>query len=427
MQGSTSAAPPPDAGGLPRRRVAVVVQRYGEGLLGGAESHARQFVDAMRPHHEVVVLTSCAESGATWAMAYAPGPGEVGGVPVLRFSHPPRNEGGRARVPRRHKLRFLLRRWLALWGRPLVPPPRGHDRLDGHEFLRRQGPCCAGLLEHLKDSAARYDVVVFFTTLYHPTAEGLPLWGRRSVLVPLLHDEKAMYLPWFHRVYAAPAVTLYNTDAERRLARRLYGASAPAGSIAALGLVAGPPPADAALTRARLGLPARYVVYLGRIEKGKGCVELDRAWRGLGDRVGDAVLVFVGKGSAPIEASARVRLTGFLTDTERDAVLSGALALVMPSRYESLSMVLLEAMAHGVPVLANAECEVLEEQVRRSGAGAAYRGRRALQRGLLQALERGESERARLAEAGRRYVREHYHPERVAQRWLQAVEQAAAA
>jgi glycosyltransferase involved in cell wall biosynthesis len=407
--------------------VAVVVQRYGQGLLGGAESHTHQLVEALRPHHEVTVLTSCANDGATWAMAFAPGPDRVDGVEVLRFAHPPRNEGGRARVPRRHKLRFLARRALALLGRPLVALPQGDDRLDGHEFLRRQGPCCVGLIEHLRDSAERYDVVVFVTTLYHPTAEGLPVWGRRSVLVPLLHDEKAMYLPWFHRVYAAPGVTLYNTDAERRLARRLYGAHAAEGSVAAVGISVPALADDAAVMRQRLGLPARYVVYVGRIEKGKGCVDLHRAWLALGSRVGDAALVFVGKGAAPIRASKNVLLTGFVSAAERDAIVAGALALVMPSRFESLSAVLLEAMAQGVPVLANADCEVLLEQVQRSGAGAAYRGQRALQQGLLQALARDDAERAALGAAGRRYVDANYRPDLVAGRWLDAVQAAAGA
>lgn len=410
---------------MPRRRVAVVVQRYGDGIAGGAEWHARSFVEAIAPHHDVTVLTSCAHDAATWAMHYAPGEERVGGVAVRRFAHPPRHEGGRARVPLSAKWRF--------WAGPLldalritrVAQPDGDDERDGHLFLRRQGPTCDGLLPALRDGG--FDVAVFFTALYHPTAEALPAWGARSVLVPTLHDEKPMHLPWFHRVFAAAGTTLWNTAAERRLARRLYGASAGEGVLCGAAVAVEPPSAEViAAARARHRLPARTLVYVGRIEKGKGCAELLAAWQALGDRVGDAALVFVGRGALEIPDAERVRCTGFLGPAERDALIAGAHALVMPSRLESLSLVTLEAMALGVPVLVNGRCEVLVEQVQDSGAGHAYRGLRALRQGLLDALARPADERARLGERGRRFIAERYAPGRVHAKWLAAVEQACA-
>jgi glycosyltransferase involved in cell wall biosynthesis len=125
-----------------------------------------------------------------------------------------------------------------------------------------------------------------------------------------------------------------------------------------------------------------------------------------------------------IEPSARVRLTGFVGGPERDALVAGAAALVMPSRHESLSLVLLEALALGVPVLANARCEPLADHLRLSGAGDGYRGARELLAGLLDALARSDAERARLGAAGRRYVQARYAPAVVEAAWLDAVERA---
>jgi glycosyltransferase involved in cell wall biosynthesis len=61
---------------------------------------------------------------------------------------------------------------------------------------------------------------------------------------------------------------------------------------------------------------------------------------GEGERVRDAA------GGHPVE------LTGYLPDDEMDALMRGADALVHPSLYEGFGLVLVEAMARGVPVLA---------------------------------------------------------------------------
>lgn len=422
-----AAAPPVVAtapSAWPRRRVAVVVQRYGDGLLGGAEWHAASLIEALSGHHDVTVLTSCARDATTWAMHYAPGESIEGGVRVRRFAHPPRNQGGRAKVPLRHKLRFLAAPLLDALKRVRVALPRGDDRLDGHEFLRRQGPWCEALIETLKHGQAEFDAVVFFTALYHPTAEGLPAWGRKSVLVPTLHDEKAMHLPVLHRVFASAGQILWNTAAERRLALRLYGDSASGpGSVVGAAVRTMPPwPAQIAQARQRYGLPARYVVYVGRVEIGKGCAELLAAWRALGPRVADSALIFVGQGAMKIREMPNVKMTGFVDPGERDALVAGASALVMPSRHESLSLVLLEAMALGVPVLANGRCEPLKDHVAASGAGESYGNSRELLDGLLRALARDEATRTKLGNAGKDYVFANYGAETVKRRWLDAVE-----
>lgn len=410
----------------PRRRVAVVVQRFGAGGVGGAEWHAAQLVECLRERHDVTVLTSCARDPMTWAMELEPGATMEGGLRVHRFAHPRRNAAHRARVPLRHKLRMASKGlWDAL-GVPRVGQPTGADLGDGHDFLRQQGPACAGLLDELERGKAQYEAVVFFTALYHPTAEGLPLWGARSLLVPTLHDEKPMYLPWFHRVFSAAGVTLFNTRAEAELARRLYGPSVGASRIVGAPVAVSPPESAAIdAVRARYKLPERYLVYVGRIEKGKGCAKLLQAWERAASAAPGAALVFVGKGSMSIAESAQTRCTGFVSDAERDALVAGAAALVMPSRLESLSLVLLEATALGVPVLANGRSEVLAGHVADSGAGEVYRGPGDLRAKLLHMLNLPEPERRRLGAAGQRYVHERYRRSVVHEAWLDAVEQVA--
>src|SRR5688572_31415784 len=74
----------------------------------------------------------------------------------------------------------------------------------------------------------------------------------------------------------------------------------------------------------------------------------------------------------PVPKHPRIHHLGFLSDEDKFDALAASDLLIMPSFYESLSMVALEAWALGRPVLANARCDVLAGQCRRSGAGLAY-------------------------------------------------------
>ena len=74
----------------------------------------------------------------------------------------------------------------------------------------------------------------------------------------------------------------------------------------------------------------------------------------------------------PIPDHPSIRTLGFVEHDVREALLSRARALMMPSPFESLSMVLLEAWNHGLPALVNARCKVLRGQVERADGGLYY-------------------------------------------------------
>jgi len=408
---------------VPRKRLALVVQRYGEDVNGGAEVHARLLAEHLSTRHDIEVLTSCARDYVDWASVYPPGPTVVGGLRVIRFEHPRRNDIGRARVPLVHKLRFLLRHLPRQLSRhPLVSKPRGAAAYDGNDYLRRQGPHCPALMEFLDAAGQRYDAVIFFAALYEPTALGLQHWGARSILVPLLHDEKPMYLPVFHHVFRSAGALLFNTETERQLAHRLYGIDTGAAVVAGLGIDMRRPAAEEiAATLARHGLTPGYLVYVGRIEKAKGCDVLVAAFLAHLRRYPSARLVLVGKASWAVPPHPRIHCTGFATDADRDGLMAGAAALFIPSRFESLSLVLLEAMLMGIPVIANAECEVLAEHVRLSGAGLAYRGRRALTQAMATVTCLPADERERWRQHGMHYVSSRYEWARVLQVFDEAI------
>jgi glycosyltransferase involved in cell wall biosynthesis len=409
--------------GHPVKRLAVVVQRYGEKINGGAELHARLLTERLAQHYDVEVLTSCAHDYTDWAMVYPAGPSLVNGVRVLRFPHPLRNDVGRARVPLLHKLRFKLRRLLGLLPGARVQAPNGDPLHDGVDFLRKQGPHCEALFQHLTDSVDRYDAVIFYTALYEPSARGVQVWGRRSILLPLLHDEKPMYLPVFGTVLRSAGALIFQTEAERVLAAHMYGIDTRKAVVAALGMEV-PVPDAAAVAEAltRYGLKPGYLIYVGRIDVAKGCDELLDVFQAHARSDPSARLVMVGQAIMQIPEDPRIVRTGFISEADRNALIAGAAALVIPSRYESLSMVLLEAMLLGTPVIANGRCGVLAEHVQNSGAGLAYRSQRQLHAALREMSALTAAERSRLGARGAAYVQRLYTWPHVLRQYAEAIE-----
>ena len=98
----------------------------------------------------------------------------------------------------------------------------------------------------------------------------------------------------------------------------------------------------------------------------------------------------------PIPQHPRIHHLGFLSDEDKFDALAASDLLIMPSYFESLSMVALEAWALGRPVLANGRCDVLKGQCIRSNAGSLLRELRGVRRGAVRArVERPAARRAR--------------------------------
>jgi len=67
-------------------RLALVVQRYGLGIPGGAEYHCRLVAEHLARHARVTVLTTCASDYLTWANDYPEGEEVLNDVAVRRFA-----------------------------------------------------------------------------------------------------------------------------------------------------------------------------------------------------------------------------------------------------------------------------------------------------------------------------------------------------
>lgn len=413
------------------KRIAIVVQRYGAEINGGAELHARLLAKALRMHVAVDVLTSRALDYRVWDHHYSAGTSELDGCRVIRFDHPIKNRSHRRRMPLAHKLRFKLRRWLGKLNGARVALPSGDDKADGVEYIRAMGPWMSDLGPYLHSHRDEYSAVIFVTALYPHAALGLAYISDKAILVPTLHDEKAMYLPHYRRLFGMPRWIMYNTRAEQDLAIRLYGDNLPRSEICGVGvgLPEQPPrlwqedPKRWAGTAARLGIDRPFLVYVGRVDVSKGCDELFgfiADWRSRGGA--PLQLVVCGQMFMNPPDHPDIVLAGFVSDEERDDLIAHASALVVPSRYESLSMVVLESLQLGTPVIVNAKCEVLRQHVELSQVGWAYWGRSDLNRAVNELLIWSPERRREQASRGRDYVQENYNWPVIVGKFMRAID-----
>ena len=268
-------------------RILFVVQRYGEEVAGGAELSCRQFATRLAARgHRVEVVTSRAQSSQDWADVYPAGTTDLDGVRVHRLGV----SGPRDNVA------FEAMTVEVLWSGRLVPTAAQE------QWRRLQGPDLPELVPWLADRASDYDVVVHFSYLYTPTWAGLPV---TSALVPTVlhataHDEPAFWLPVFDDLFGLPTRYVWFTEEERDL---LLRRGAPGrGEVIGIGMDLGAP-GDGARFRAQFDLGDRpYLVFVGRVEAGKGSEELITFFEAYKERnEGPLALVLVGP--APDSAS----------------------------------------------------------------------------------------------------------------------------
>mgnify|MGYP002784951865 CR=1 FL=1 len=388
------------------RRVALVVQRYGVEVNGGAELLARRVAGLLSGAVELTVLTTCALDYRTWENHYPPGVQEVEGVRVERF---PVSE---ARDPE-----AFDRISLAAYAAP-------EDRGLGWSWMDAQGPRAPGLLEALRRRGREWDAVAFVTYLYATTASAIGIVGDRAILAPTLHDEPPARLAIFDEVFDAARLVLFSTDEEREFARRRFGVGDDRARVVGAGLDP-PPESDGDAFRARIGGRA-YALCLGRIDASKGVVDLvgmhARYRRARPDGLD---LVLVGGGDAALPEHPWLHRTGYVDEQTKHDALAGAEMVVVPSAYESLSFSQLEAWSHGRPTLANAGSAVLVGQSRRSGGGLWYADRDEYAV-MLDLLARSGAIAEALGRQGRRFVEAHCGWDHVRDSWLAAIEDVAA-
>ncbi len=367
-------------------KLAIVIHRYGDGVAGGSEAHARGLARALARTHEVEILTTCARDYLSWRNEFSPGQTQVDGIRVTRFPVRKARDLGRFAAVSDHVFN------------------ERHDRDDEERWIAENGPLCPDLVAAV-GARAEVDFFLCYSYRYFTGIKGALAAGRRAILVPTAEEDDAIRLSVFADLFRSVRAFLYLTPEEKELIEKVAGALAAPSRVIGSGLNvhrAGPEP------RRRFGAPPSYTLYVGRIDRNKGVDVLFRYYQWLLDEWPECPpMLLVGHPVLDLPAHPKIRHLGYVSEDEKSSLLEGADVLLMPSRYESLSMIVLEAWALGRPVLANAACAVLLGQCRRSNGGLYYRDYAEF-RLMLRKLMGDPGLRAELGAHGEAYVTANY-------------------
>lgn len=383
-------------------KVGFVVQRCGPEVNGGAETLCLQVARRMSRHWEPEILTTCALDYVRWDNHYPPGAEEFGGTIIRRF--PVDNPRDPARFD---ELSAAL------------VSNRDHASLkEQEEWMRAQGPVSTALLEYLTSASSGYDAFIFFGYLYATTYFGLPLVKEKAWLAPLAHDEWPIYFNMWNEFFKLPKGLIFQTPEEREFLARRFPSLPLAGPVAGVGIEI-PAKVDPGAFREKYQLQRPFLLYVGRIDASKGCAALFEWFIQLDGGPAGYQLVLTGREVLPVPYHKDIIYLGFVSEEEKWNAMASCGWLILPSKYESLSISLLETWAVGRPGLVNAESEVLRGHCQRSNGGVWYADWAECE-ALLQAMD--DDTASALGRQGQAYVLKRYTWERVESIYLAALQ-----
>ena len=386
-----------------KKKILFVVQRYGLEVNGGAELHCRQLAERLKDEYDVSVLTTCAIDYVTWKNEYKEGIEHINGVKVIR-----KKVDFERNQKKFNKISAKLN--------------NEKDNINlGIEWQEAQGPHSSELIKYLEDHKDDYDVIIFLTYLYYTTYFGLKVAPEKSILIPTAHDEPPIYYSIFNETFNLPKAILYSTTTERDFVNKRFKNDYIESDIVGLGVDINENAQDIDLEKT-FDIKDDYVVYIGRIDESKGCKEMFEYFLEYKKIYNSNLkLVLAGKSAMEIPGNKDIVILGFVSEDEKVNLIRKSKLLILPSKFESLSLSTLEAMYLKVPVLLNGKCEVLKQHAILSNGGLYYENKWEFIE-TLDYLIRNSKIAERMGENGRKYVNENYKWNVVMKKLVECIE-----
>ena len=395
------------------KKIAIVVQRYGLEVNGGAELHARLLAEELNKSNLVEVFTTCALDYDLWEDYYKEGIDLINEVKVHRFNSAKKDFSKFITLRnyvQKIKNYFDKKRTLFNFIYLEVKSLR-YRFFNFNKWLEVQGPFSRDLINHIKKEKKNHDVFIFFTYLYYPTNIGINFVKEKSILIPTAHDEEVFYFSCYQKLFSKPKVILYNTTSEKELVEKTYPITkTKKNEILGIGIK------YPNITDKIRPLKDNYFVYVGRISDGKNCQEMILSFlRYIEENPNNNLkLVLIGKNELRDNyKSTHLVFTGFIPEEEKNNYIVHSEALIIPSKFESLSLVTLEAMCLGKPIIGNQNCEVIKNHIEKSSCGFLYNNYDEFSDSIHKILKLTLSEKDNLAQNGKKYVDDNYNWDKI--------------
>lgn len=370
-------------------KVGVVVQRYGAEVVGGAETLARDVSERLNAAgFDVTVFTTTAKDYISWDNHYPPGESILKGVLIQRFSTDHSRD---------------IKKFNELSG-PFFDPDKPDKEMSEDEWIDLQGPVSSKLLTALEKEQDNFDVFIFFTYLYYTTVKAMRVISKPVFLFPTAHEEPPINMEIMKDVFNIPDALFFLTKAEMEMVRNKFG---PPGELvlARTGVETGKE-ADENRFRRNFRVVTPFILYAGRIEKGKGLELVFEAFSRL-RKTSVVDLILMGRKMMDIPDRDGIKYVGFVSEEDKASAFRGAICSVQPSPLESLSITTLESFAQNTPVLVNSGCDVLMEHVNASGGGLSFADADDFVDNLGK-LIKNRALREKMGKEGNKYVKEFY-------------------
>lgn len=368
-------------------KIAFIVQRCGTDMIGGAESLCLNLAEKLSDFFDIDILTTCAKDYVSWKNHYDEGIEILENIQIRRF-----------KVDYERELKKFNNLSEKIYFQK-------HSNEEEQQWMKLQGPYSSDLFTFIENNKKNYDLFVFFTYLYASTFYGLPHVWSKSILVPQAHDELPLKLKIFDDVFQKCKGIIFQTKEEKELVEKRFNLSNTV-KLIGQGVTDLEEPSSSIHLKSTLNFP--YVLYLGRIDKSKGCDELiDYFLRYKKETQSNLKLVLVGSKIFDFKTNDDIYYLGILSEQEKTFVLNNSAVFIMPSQYESFSISTMEAWLSKKPVIVNGKCQVLKAHCKKSNGGLYYENYDEFSECLDFILKNKETS-AHMGQNGFDYVKQNY-------------------